>query len=131
MAPLPAMHPATATADERLADVSDHDLRTGHRIDLLAQDVRTVQVEVGKVGKGVDELRSAMAVLVKHEVLMNQQQLENATLRKDLSDQDKRLALVEREMPQLLETRGWVTRAGLFVLGIVGLAVVGLVIKLG
>lgn len=101
------------------------------RIDRIVDDVSVVKGKIDRVDKNVDELRSAMAVLVKHEVVMEQNAGQVIALRKELADQNKRIASVEIEMPQLRETRAWVVRAMLAALGVVGLTVVGLVIKVG
>lgn len=101
------------------------------RIDRIVDDVSVVKGKIDRVDKNVDELRSAMAVLVKHEVVMEQNAAQVASLRTEQSEISKRIAAVEIEMPQLRETRAWVVRAMLAALGVVGLTVIGLVIKVG
>lgn len=108
------------------------------RIDGLVEDVgairgdmQSVRSKVNDVGDGVNELRNAMAVLVKHEVLMEQAgaTLTNVTLAH--AKLDERLQTIEKKAPGWDEARTWVLRAGLGVLGVVGLAMVGLVLKIG
>lgn len=101
------------------------------RIDKLVGDVSDVKGKVDRVDKNVDELRTAMAVLVKHEVVMEQNAREVSQLRAEQGDLSRRLYAVEAELPQLKETRGWVIKAVLAVAGVVGLAIVALVVKAG
>lgn len=101
----------------------------GRRIDRLVEDVGVVKGKVDKVDKGVDELRSALAVLVKHEVVMEQQAISVAALRADTADLGRRVNNIEHDMPQLRETRTWIVRGMLGALGLIGLAVIGFVLK--
>lgn len=110
------------------------------RIDGLVEQVGYVRGTVEKVDGKVDELRSAMAVLVKHEVLMEQQRLSVADLRdshrasiveaeKDREDMDRRLKVVEAEIPPLKEARAWVVRGLTLVVTAVLVALLALVVK--
>lgn len=106
------------------------------RIDTLFKDVGamrgTVEVvdsKVDAVAAGVNKLTDAMAVLVKHEVAMEHNAAEVRELRVAQADQEKRLQAVERKVPGYDELRAWVIRAGLGVLGVVGLTVLLLVMK--
>lgn len=106
------------------------------RIDTLFQDVGamrgTVEVvhgQVKSVAAGVDKLTDAMAVLVKHEVAMEHNAAEVRAMREMQGKQDERLQAIERKVPGWDELRVWVIRAGLGVLGVVGMAVLLLVMK--
>lgn len=106
------------------------------RVDDLVQDVgsikgdvRSVRSDLAGIVKGVDALTSAMAVLVKHEVQMGHNAADVATMRVELNGHDQRLQSIERKVGGWDEARLWLIRAGLLVLGTVGLAVVGLVLK--
>ena len=106
------------------------------RVDDLVQDVGAIKGDVSGVRrdiagivKGVDQLTSAMAVLVTHEVKMGHTSAEVASLRIDVANHDQRLQSIERKVGGWDEARLWLIRAGLLVLGTVGLAVVGLVLK--
>ena len=106
------------------------------RIDMLFKDVGamrgTVEVvdsKVDAVAAGVNKLTDAMAILVKHEVTMEHNAAEVRELRVAQADQEKRLQAVERKVPGYDELRAWVIRAGLGVLGVVGLTVLLLVVK--
>lgn len=116
------------------------------RIDALFRDMGsvrgTVEVVHGKVdavAAGVSKLTDAMAVLVTHEVKMEHNAAEvrelratqaeqNRALRATQEDQERRLQAVERKVPGYDELRVWVIRAGLGVLGLVGAALVALVL---
>lgn len=121
-----------ARETDALANMMGADSR---RIDSLVQDVgailgdvHAVKSEVVNVSKGVDSLRDAMAVLVRHEVVMTQHATAVENVRGDLKDQDDRLHALERKAPGWDETRTWVVRAGLLVFSAVGLAVMALVL---
>ena len=106
------------------------------RVDDLVQSVGTIQGDVREmrtglsgVIKGVDQLTSAMAVLVKHEVQMGHNSTEVAMMRADVENQDQRLQAIERKVGGWDEARLWLIRAGLLVLSTVGLAIVALVLR--
>lgn len=107
-----------------------------HRIDVLVKDVGHIKgtIESGRqvqeyIVSGVDELKSAMAVLVKHEVVMEQHGTAMSAVRADQKAQDERLQSLERKAPGWDETRAWVVRAGLMVVAAVALALLALVIR--
>lgn len=106
------------------------------RIDTLFKDMGsvrgTVEVVHGKVdavAAGVSKLTDAMAVLVQHEVKMEHNAAEVRELRGAQVDQEKRLQAIERKVPGWDELRVWAIRAGLGVLGVVGMALVLLVVN--
>ena len=101
------------------------------RIDHLVQDVGAIKGDVRNVRDGVDKLQDALSVLVRFEVRMEQHTSSAAATESRLKEHDGRLQSIERKVTGWDETRTWVLRAGLLVLGAVGLAVVGLVIKGG
>lgn len=106
------------------------------RIDSLVQDmgavrgtVEVVHTKVNDVASGVSRLTDAMAVLVKHEVTMEHNAAEVRAMRETLGSQDHRIQAIERKVPGWDELRVWVIRAGLCVLGVVGMAILLLVVK--
>ena len=106
------------------------------RVDDLVQSVGTIQGDVREmrtglsgVIKGVDQLTSAMAVLVTHEVKMQHASSELVILRADVASHDQRLQSIERKVGGWDEARLWLIRAGLLVLSTVGLAIVALVLR--
>lgn len=106
------------------------------RIDMLFKDVGamrgTVEVvdsKVDAVAAGVNKLTDAMAILVKHEVTMEHNAAEVRAMRELQGKQDERLQAIERKAPGWDELRVWVIRAGLGVLGVVGMAWLLLVMK--
>jgi preprotein translocase subunit Sss1 len=106
------------------------------RIDTLFKDVGamrgTVEVvhsQVNDVKAGVDKLSDALAVMVRHELTME----HTAAAVRSMADQQGKLAdrlhSLEVKAPGWDELRVWVIRAGLGVLGVVGMAVLLLVMK--
>ena len=108
------------------------------RVDDLVQDVGSIKGDVREVRsglaglvKGVDQLTSAMAVLVTHEVKMQHASAEQTLMRADVANHDLRLQSIERKVGGWDEARLWLIRAGLLVLSTVGLAIVALVLRGG
>lgn len=99
------------------------------RIDVLAEHVGEVKADVRQVRAGVDELRSALAVLVRHEVRMDSNAAELGALRAELTAQGKCIHEIQVQMPQLMETRGLIMRGVLAVIGAVGVAVLAVVVR--
>jgi len=105
------------------------------RIDSLVGDVGTIKGEVSavrsdvaRVGAGVDELRGAMTIMSRHQVMMEGLVSDNRGIRESVAKLDARVDLIEGDMPGLRELRTWAVRGILAVAGLVGLAVVGLVV---
>lgn len=120
---------------EALANMMSAD---SSRIDTLFQDVGamrgTVEVvdsKVDAVAAGVNKLTDAMAILVKHEVTMEHNAAEVRAMREAQEKLTDRVQKIELKVPGWDELRVWVIRAGLCVLGVVGMAVVALVVKTG
>lgn len=108
------------------------------RVDVLVSDVAEVKGDVRAlrggmelVTDGVSELRGAMAVLGRHSVLMETNAAEMASMRAAQGALDTRVRAIELEVPGLREARAWIVRAGLIVIGLVGMAVIALVLKSG
>lgn len=99
------------------------------RVDQLVDDVGIVKGRMESVHAGVNELRAALTVLVKHEVLMGQNSQAAIDLRGEVAAINARVHVVEKEIPSLKETREWIVRGMLAILGVLGLAVVALVMK--
>ena len=116
------------TEADALANMMAADSR---RVDQLVEDVGVVKGRMESVHTGVNELRSALAVLVKHEVLMNEHARIAVSVSSDVAALDVRVQAIECEMPQLKESRQWVVRGMLLVLAMVGLALLALVVNGG
>ena len=106
------------------------------RIDTLFKDVGamrgTVEVvdsKVDAVAAGVNKLTDAMAILVTHEVKMEHNAAEVRAMREAQEKLTDRVQKIELKVPGWDELRAWVIRAGLGVLGVVGLTVLLLVVK--
>ena len=105
------------------------------RIDSLVGDVGAIRGEVtavrsdvARVGAGVDELRGAMTIMSRHQVMMEGLVADNRGIRESVAKMDERIDSIEVELPGLRELRTWAVRGLLMVVGLVGMAVVGLVI---
>lgn len=122
-----------ARQTEALANMMSAD---SSRIDTLFQDVGamrgTVEVvdsKVDAVAAGVNKLTDAMAILVKHEVTMEHNAAEVRAMREAQEKLTNRVQKIELKVPGWDELRVWVIRAGLGVLGVVGMAGLLLVMK--
>ena len=93
-------------------------------------DVSHLRSDVGRVATGVDELKAAMVGVARHTVLLEATREDMEEVRKHQQATDGRLSKIEVEMPGLIETRSAVMRAIWAVVALVGLAIVGLVIKI-
>ena len=92
-------------------------------------DVRGLKSDTQRIGSGVDQLQQSMAVLGRHAVLMETQSAEISSLRTKHDGLDTRIRVIEADMPALRETRSAILRGVFVVLGVVGMAVLALVIK--
>ena len=99
-------------------------------------DVSHLRGDVTRVVQGVDDLKEAMVGVARHSVLLETQQRDNEAMRQTQRDTNARLLIVEtrladidKVMPGLIETRAWAVRAGLTALGVVGLALLALVMR--
>lgn len=117
---------------EALGNIMAGDSR---RIDALVGDVGSIKGEVSavrsdvaRVGAGVDELRGAMTIMSRHQVMMEGLAADNRGLSETVAKIDSRVDRIEVDMPGLRELRTWAVRGVLAVAGLVGLAVVGLVV---
>lgn len=122
-----------ARQTEALANMMSAD---SSRIDTLFQDVGamrgTVEVvdsKVDAVAAGVNKLTDAMAILVKHEITMEHNAAEVRAMREAQEKLTDRVQKIELKVPGWDELRVWVIRAGLGVLGVVGMAGLLLVMK--
>lgn len=126
---------ATLSAREAdaLANMMGADSR---RIDELAGavgevkgNVQALRGDMGHVSKGVDELRGAMTILSRHAVMMETVVTDISALRVAVSGLDGRVKGLELDMPVIRLTRDWTLRGVIGVVAVVGLALVGLVLK--
>ena len=108
------------------------------RVDVLVSDVAEVKGDVRAlrggmehVTDGIGELRGAMAILSRHSVLMETNAAEMAAMRASHGTLETRVRAIELDVPGLREARSWIVRGALGVVGLVCLAVIGLVIKAG
>jgi septal ring factor EnvC (AmiA/AmiB activator) len=139
-------------AERAVADLArEHEVLAGmtgadsRRIDGLVKDVgqingnvEAVRQKVDGVADGVNELRDALTVLVRHDIKMQHTDSEVVSLRRDVADmgarvqtleRHERVQVLERQIGPLVELRTWVIGGGLTVLSVVALAVLALVIR--
>lgn len=92
-------------------------------------DVTHLRGDVGRVVKGVDDLRDAMTILSRHAVLMETQARDIESVRLAQRATDARLTIIENVMPGLIELRLYAVRGVIAVMAAIGLAMLALVIK--
>lgn len=97
--------------------------------------INSLESAVGKIADAVQEIAQNTTQIAQLEVRHSETRDgltrafgEIEKLQKKDTDADTRLKAIEVEMPGLKETRGWVTRAMLAIIAVVGLAVVALVV---
>lgn len=102
---------------------------------LFEHRLSSVEKAVESIAHAVQEIASNTTQIVKLEMQHAETRagleraFEEITKSRTTCEKcDERLRTVELDMPGLRETRGWVLRLMLGVVGVVGLAVVGLVI---
>jgi predicted RNase H-like nuclease (RuvC/YqgF family) len=129
-------------AERAVADLArEHEVLAGmtgadsRRIDALVGDVgqikgqvQSVKEKVEGVADGVNELRDALTVLVKHDMKMQHTDGEVVSLRRDVLDISGRVHELERQMGPVVETRAWAIRGILAAVALVGIAIAKLVI---
>lgn len=105
------------------------------RIDALFKEVgivngrvEVVQNTLGDVKSGVDELRSAVAGMVRLEVRHESAALAANELRRDLDAAVVEIGRIKEQMPGLLETRQDVRKLVWIIVSAVVLAVLGVVL---
>lgn len=120
---------------EALADMMGAE---SSRIDSLVKDmgavrgtVEVVHSQVNDVKAGVDKLSDALEVMVRHELTMEHTAAAVRGMAEQQGKLSDRLHTLEVKAPGWDELRVWVIRAGLGVLGVVGMAMLLLVMKNG
>lgn len=93
-------------------------------------EVTHLRGDVSTLIKGVDNLQQAMVGVARHAVLMEAARDDAVEERKARERLEERVTVIEGHMPGLIETRAAVMRAIWGVVAVVGIAVVGLVIKI-
>ena len=142
----------TRDAERAVADLArEHEALAGmtgadsRRIDALVGDVgqirgnvEAVREKVDGVASGVNELRDALTVLVRHDIKMQHTDVEVVALRKDVSEMGVRVQVLEkhervqeleRQVGPLVETRRGLIMLASAVAVTILLAIVGLVLK--
>lgn len=108
----------------------------------MAPDMGLIEHRLSAVERAVEKIAEAVQVIAMNTTQIAQLEVRHTETRDGLTrafdeieklqagdvKADERLKLIEVEMPGLKETRNWVTRAMVGVVGFVGLAVIGLVV---
>jgi hypothetical protein len=94
----------------------------------LRATAKATDQKVDDMRVAVSKLTDAMTAVVRLDVEFKQHNMAMDTIRTRQDLLDSRMDALERDMPGLRETRGWVVRAMSIVIGAVGLAVLGLVV---
>ena len=97
-------------------------MHTEERTIVLEQRVQNLGVTVGRVENKIDGIVDALAGIVRIE----ERQIANAA---KIENHEFRISAVEVQMPGLLEKAGFVVKAGIGVIAIVGVAVLASVIR--
>jgi len=95
----------------------------------LKDSMQDVRGAVSRLVDGVDELRKALAILVRHEMRMERLESMGADTRIWQATADKRLATIEILMPQFIEARSLLVKGVVGLLAAVGMSVLLLVMK--
>jgi polyhydroxyalkanoate synthesis regulator phasin len=108
------------------------------RIDGLVDDVgivkgrvESVHSKVEAIDRNIDKLSDAMAGLVRYELKLEHQDQTAAAMLAVQRSTDTRVTDLERRIGPLEETRTWAVQAMRIVLGLVLVALVGLVLVKG
>jgi hypothetical protein len=102
--------------------------RLGVELGELRGVVKGVDSKVDDLRAGMAALSQAMASVVRLEVKHDAAAMNVQSMRDRQDLLDKRIDVIEAEMPGLRETRQWVVRALSIVVGTVMMALLGLVI---
>ena len=113
-----------------MSDTTDQQVgRLVGEVGELRGTVQAVDRKVDDLRSGMSKLTDAMTSVVRLEVQHQQVTLGLNSMRDQQAGLEKRLDAVERLMPGLIETRAWIIRWILVVLGVVGAGVLALVLK--
>ena len=95
---------------------------------VLEASLAGIRSDQRRLADAVQEISRNLAVLTRVEVNQNHTADHVATLTAQVKDHEQRMQSVERNMPQLLEMRKWVIMGILAGVGMMGTAVVKLVL---
>lgn len=99
-----------------------------HRIDCVERAVEKIADAVQEIAKSTSQLAQLEIRHAETRDGLERAFDEIGCLQKTDKETDLRLKAIEVDMPGLKETRSWVLRAMLAVLGVVGTAMVGMVV---
>lgn len=92
-------------------------------------DVRTLKADTARTVSGIEQLQLSMAAVGRHTIMVENQNAKLDALNAKHEALDSRVRNVELDMPPLKEARAAIVRGVLMVIGVIGLAVLALVVK--
>ena len=95
---------------------------------MLEASLASIRGDQRRLADAVQEISRNIAVLTRVEVQQSHTSEQVSAVTARLNDHEQRLQVVERNMPQLLEMRKWVIMGILAGAGMMGTAVVKLVL---
>lgn len=98
------------------------------RVDALVDDISDVKSTLKAVDNKVDNIGQALVLLARLEERHANTQDKVSGLEKTVTDNGGRIGALEKVVPGLVETRGWVVTGLLAGVGMIGIAVVKLVL---
>lgn len=76
------------------------------------------------------EMKTAIVMLVRIEERQAEQKEDFKAVLETVKGQESRLRVIESQLPQLVETRGYILKAVVGALGLLGAAIIGLVLTI-
>ena len=104
-------------------------MQTDERTIVLEQRVDNLGQTVGRVEVKIDGIVDALAGIVRIEERQIASAVRVAEAQESIDNHAIRIGAIENQMPGLLEKAGWVAKAAIGVVCIVGVAVVAAVVR--
>lgn len=96
---------------------------------VLAERVTNLEKATESISTAVKSIDESLKVLTKLDMKHDETRDGLGRAFKELEDHEARMRTIEAEMPTMKLVRGWALTGALSLLGLVGLAVVGLALK--
>lgn len=97
----------------------------------IEERVGVVEYAVGEIKESVNKIASAVETLARVEVKHEETREAMSRAFRTLDSHEQRITAVEAALPPLKEARGWAVRGLLAIVGMVGIALLGLVLVSG
>jgi len=102
--------------------------RLAGEIGELRATAKATDAKIDDMRSAIIKLTEAMTAVVRLDVEFKQHSLAMNMLQTKQDLLNSRIDIIDRDMPGLRELRGWVVRALSVVIGVVGIAIIGLVV---